>query len=325
MRRRRIDPDVLDRAIGQPPGAQEELEELLRVSQALTDAFQVEPRPQAVTEHRLAALAAFRVPASLPGRAARELASSWEWLPQLRVRALATAAIVIGIFGSLLAGSYGSLPGDTLYGVKLGAEEVRLAAAVDSFDKAVVHLDIAGARIDEVVKAQETGRADAMRESLRRYSDAIIAVETELRSGDLTDSQAREVLIGAANTLEEQKVVLEGLAPATPAPAQPELEDALKTLKELEIPPPPPPGDDEPTPGPSTTPTETPSPTPSESPTEEPSPPAPSGSPSPQPSESAAPPAEPKEGDASGAGGAPAPNPEQGSEAGSQPDAAGSV
>jgi hypothetical protein len=324
MRRRRIDPDVLDRAIGQPPGAQEELEELLRVSQALTDAFQVEPRPQAVTEHRLAALAAFRVPAPLPGRAARELASPWEWLPQMRVRALATAAIVIGIFGSLLAGSYGSLPGDTLYGVKLGAEEVRLAAAVDSFDKAVVHLDIAGARIDEVVKAQETGRADAMRESLRRYSDAIIAVETELRSGDLTDSQAREVLIAAANTLEEQQVVLESLAPETPAPAQPELEDALDTLEDLEIPPPPPPGE-EPSPGPSTTPTETPSSTPSESPTEEPSPPATSESPAPEPSESVAPPEEPKESDASGDGGAPAPNPEQGSEAGSQPDAAASA
>ncbi len=303
MRRRKIDPEILDRAIGQPIGAQEELEDLLRVSQALSEAFDIEPRKQAVAQHRAAALAAFRVPAPLPGRAARELASPWEWLPQLRVRALATAAIVIGVLGALLAGSYGSLPGDTLYGVKLAAEEVRLAAAVDSFDKAVVHLDIADARIDEVVKAHEAGRTDAMRESLRRYSESIIAVETELRTGDVSDAQAREVLIAAAATLEDQQGVLEELAPETPAPAQPDLEDALDTLEELEIPPPPP-ADDEPSPGPATpTPTESVSPTPAETPSEEPTP-TESESPAPEPSESVAPPEESGEGDAAGDPGA---------------------
>jgi hypothetical protein len=316
MTRRKIDPEILDRAIGQPIGAQEELEELLRVSQALSEAFDVEPRKEAVAQHRAAALAAFRVPAPLPGRAARELASPWEWLPQLRVRALATAAIVIGVLGTLLAGSYGSLPGDTLYGVKLVAEEVRLAAAVEPFDKAVVHLDIADARIDEVVKAQEAGRADAMRESLRRYSDAIIAVETQLSTGDLTDAQAREVLIAAAATLEDQQVVLEELAPETPATAQPDLEDALDTLEDLEIPPPPPP-QEEPPPGPTMTPTETVSPTPTETPTEEPTP-TESESPAPEPSESVAPPEEPGEGDAAGDPGESASQPESVTESGAE-------
>lgn len=281
-RRRRIDPELLDRALREPEGTQEELEDLLRVSRALTEAFEATPRPDAVEAGRIAAISAFEAagdaPALAPVRVLRpRMTSPYEWLPQLRVRALATAAIVIGVLGALVAGAHGSLPGDALYGVKLGVEEVRLVAAIDSIDEAKVHLDVAEARIEEVVRAKELGRSDAMRESLRRYTEAIVAVEQELASGDLSTNEARLVLAEAAGTFELQEELLTDLRPGTPAPAKPDLETAIDVLKAIELPPAEEPADDEPSPGPSMTPEPTPSPT--ESPTE------PAESPSPEPSE----------------------------------------
>ena len=276
--RRRVDDELLDQALEEPTAAQAELEGLLRVSRALSEAFEDEPAAQAVAGGRRRAMAAFEAAGQVAvigrtGRAPR-LVTPYPWLPQVRLRMLATAAIVIGILGTLIAGGHGALPGDSLYGMKLGVEQVRLAAAIDPFDKARVHLDIADARIREVLHAKEAGRTDAMRESLRRYTNAIVAVELELRSGDLSDAQASQVLGDAADTLALQQEVLEELQPETPAAAEPELEAALDTLESIELPPPPDEGPvDEPTPGPSITPTEpSPSPTPSETPTGEPSP-----------------------------------------------------
>jgi hypothetical protein len=285
--RRRVDDELLDRALRQPEPAQNELMDLLEISRALTDAFDVPPRPAAVREGRAAAIAAFDAPVPVPGRAPARtphMVSPWEWLPNLRVRALASAAVIIGILGTLIAGAHGSLPGDALYGVKLGVEEVRLVAAVDSIDEARVHLDVAAARIDEVQVAKRTGRTDAMRESLRRYTEAIIAVGEELTSGDLSTTEARIVLAEAADAVDSHQEILIDLRPGTPPPAKPDLEDAILTLSEIVLPPAPPPEDDaSPTPGPSsTTPTESPSPSVS---------PSPSGSvePSPEPSDSPAP------------------------------------
>lgn len=294
--RRRVDDELLDRAIRESSPAREELEGLLRVSRALTEAFAADPPEDAVVRGRARALAAFTAPAA-PVLRRDSLASPYPWLPQLRLRVLATAAVVIGILGGLIAGSHGSLPGDALYGVKLGTEEVRLVAAIDAFDRARVHLDVADARLAEVVRAQEVGRSDAMRESLRRYTEAILAVEAEIRSGDLTGDEARQILADASDTLALQARLLETIRPETPAPAKPDVESAIQILRGIELPPPPPDdGEDEPSPGPSITPTEdpSPSPSPSEEPGDEPSPDpteTTAEDPSPEPSEPS--PAEP--------------------------------
>jgi hypothetical protein len=322
--RRRVDDELLDQALQEPSDAQAELEGLLRVSRALSEAFEVEPSEQAVAGARVRALAAFDAAGQVPviGRSREpRLVTPYPWLPQLRVRMLATAAIVIGILGTLIAGGHGALPGDSLYGMKLGVEQVRLAAAIDPFDKARVHLDIADARIREVVQAKEVGRTDAMRESLRRYTDAIVAVELELRSGDLSDAQAAQVLGDAVDTLALQQEVLEEIQPETPAAAEPELTAALDTLESIELPPPPDGnGDDQPTPGPSVTPTEpSPSPTPSETPTEEPSPTvseSPAEDPSPVPSDPPADGGGTDDGTASGGGASAVEDPGTGSEPG---------
>jgi uncharacterized protein DUF5667 len=309
--KRRVGDELLDRALQEPTAAQADLEGLLRVSRALSEAFEAEPSAHAVAGGRRRAVAAFEAAGRVPARGrsgarAPRLVSPYEWLPQLRVRALATAAIVIGILGALIGGGHGALPGDTLYGTKLGVEQIRLAAAIDPFDKARVHLDIADARIHEVVRAQEVGRPDAMRESLRRYTVAIVAVEHELNSGDLSGDEARRVIAQATDTLAVQHVVLEDLRPETPAPAKTELEDAIDVLEGIDLPEPPDGGDDEPSPGPSITPTEpTPSPSPSETPSEDPSP-TPSETPSedPSPAVSESPPSDQVPGEGSDGGGA---------------------
>jgi len=69
---------------------------------------------------------------------------------------LAAAVLAIGLsLGTTVGLSASSLPGDTLYGVKRAAENVRLTLAWTATGRARVRLDIARARIEEVQKLIE--------------------------------------------------------------------------------------------------------------------------------------------------------------------------
>lgn len=90
--------------------------------------------------------------AQRPRRAPRPLWS--RWLPRM---VAATLALVV-VFGSTVAASASSLPGDVLYPVKRATENVRLLLSWSAQARVAVQMDIAEARLAEIRALTARGR-----------------------------------------------------------------------------------------------------------------------------------------------------------------------
>jgi hypothetical protein len=90
-----------------------------------------------------------------------ETRARFQWLPRPAARlalagAMAVALVAMGL--TAVAASNDSLPGDPLYGVKLGVEQVQLATTFDSAAHARLQLQFAGVRLAEAQRLFALGR-----------------------------------------------------------------------------------------------------------------------------------------------------------------------
>ncbi|MEU4097422.1 DUF5667 domain-containing protein, partial [Streptomyces sp. NPDC026673] len=140
---------------------------------ALADALQGMPRPMLNPETRtvqraqlIAAMEAALADGTLtvpeqPGKRATHRRvrrnrprSAWS-------RAIAAGGLSVGVaagaLGGVAASSTDALPGDTLYGLKRGMEDMRLNLADDDADRGKVYLDLASTRLQEARRLMERG------------------------------------------------------------------------------------------------------------------------------------------------------------------------
>ncbi|HCA84935.1 MAG TPA: hypothetical protein DEQ61_05225 [Streptomyces sp.] len=75
-----------------------------------------------------------------------------------------TVGVAAGAFSGVAAASSEALPGDSLYGLKLGMEHLQLGFADDDRDRGRVHLDQASTRLHEARRLMERERAGALDE-----------------------------------------------------------------------------------------------------------------------------------------------------------------
>ena len=93
-----------------------------------------------------------------PRQAARRTPLGWIPRPAARLAfaaAMAVGLLVVGITGA--AASNTSLPGDPLYGVKLGLERAQLAVTLDSATRARIQLQFAELRLEEAQRLYAAG------------------------------------------------------------------------------------------------------------------------------------------------------------------------
>ncbi|MGW0708559.1 DUF5667 domain-containing protein [Streptomyces sp. NPDC002643] len=69
-----------------------------------------------------------------------------------------SVGVAAGAFGGVAAASSDALPGDSLYGLKRGIEDVKLTLADDSDDRGQLYLDQASTRLGEARRLMERGR-----------------------------------------------------------------------------------------------------------------------------------------------------------------------
>ncbi|WP_237277348.1 DUF5667 domain-containing protein, partial [Streptomyces caniscabiei] len=78
-------------------------------------------------------------------------------------KGLAAGGLSVGVaasaFGGVAAASSDALPGDSLYGLKRGIEDVKLTLADDSDDRGRLYLDQASTRLGEARRLMERGRS----------------------------------------------------------------------------------------------------------------------------------------------------------------------
>jgi hypothetical protein len=143
--------------------------------------------------------------------------------------ALLAAAIAIVALGGATSAAASSLPGDALYGLKRGAEDVRLALAFDDLARMQLLSELADRRLDElaeIARQRPAAAATATTEYAKAVQLFTKAVD-ELRDADSGDKRAMaEALAEAAR--DKHTAVLNALKTNLPPEAQPALDEMIE-------------------------------------------------------------------------------------------------
>jgi hypothetical protein len=125
------------------------------------------------------------------------------WTKGLAVSGL-TVGVAAGAFGGVAGASSDALPGDTLYGLKRGMEDLRLEMAGSDAARGQLYLDQASTRMGEARRLMERGRAgDLDHESLGEVRRALSGMRNDASEGHrlLHGVYERNGSIGAMQTL----------------------------------------------------------------------------------------------------------------------------
>ncbi|MBL1068990.1 DUF5667 domain-containing protein [Streptomyces sp. 7-21] len=163
-----------------------------------------EQRARLVAAMEAAAPGALRVPEQRrhrPGRGAHR-ATPANALNRLRPRSrlskgLAASGLTVGVaagaLGGIAAASSDALPGDTLYGIKRGMEDLRLDFASGDADRGRLYLDHAATRLNEARRLMERGRSGQLaEEDLDDIRAALASMRDDAAEGHRLLTQAHE-------------------------------------------------------------------------------------------------------------------------------------
>ncbi|MBM9510560.1 hypothetical protein ITX44_39575 [Streptomyces sp. KK5PA1] len=95
-----------------------------------------------------------------------------------------TVGVAAGAFGGVAAASSDALPGDTLYGLKRGMEDLKLDLATGDASRGKVYLDMAATRMQEARRLMDRGRGGPLdQESVGEVRKALSGMHQEASEG----------------------------------------------------------------------------------------------------------------------------------------------
>ncbi|MCX4963959.1 DUF5667 domain-containing protein [Streptomyces sp. NBC_00654] len=134
----------------------------------------------------------------------RKLRPRSRWAKGLTAGGL-TVGVAAGAFGGVAAASSDALPGDSLYGLKRGMEDINRGMANGDADRGEVYLDQASTRLSEARRLMERARAGEMdHESLGEVRRALNGMSHDAGEGHrlLHSAYQRDGAIGPIQTLD---------------------------------------------------------------------------------------------------------------------------
>ncbi|MBI3971623.1 MAG: hypothetical protein HY332_10080 [Chloroflexi bacterium] len=221
----------IDECVAASPRFADDLRPLLELTQMT---LQLAPVPApADVKARVRARVMAAAEAKLNRRPWWHTAASWlaggpAWrLPPVGVAAAVVAFAVFGGGGAVVAAAH-SLPGDTLYPIKLAVEDVRLAAArVTSGEDAQAALrnEIADRRVHEAKALADHGRTvpPGLIEAALRHAEA-----ADQLVAALPDGKRVEVATALAASESQRAATLHEVWLRVPEPAKPAIEHAIQ-------------------------------------------------------------------------------------------------
>lgn len=112
--------------------------------------------------------------------------------------------VAAGAFGGVAAASSDALPGDSLYGLKRGMEDIKLGLAHGDSDRGELYLDQASNRLSEARRLMERGRSGQLdHESLGEVRRALNGMQHDASEGHrlLHEAYERDGSLGAIQAL----------------------------------------------------------------------------------------------------------------------------
>ncbi|MFJ6838728.1 DUF5667 domain-containing protein [Streptomyces sp. NPDC091209] len=115
-----------------------------------------------------------------------------------------TVGVAAGAFGGVAAASSDALPGDSLYGLKRGMEDIKLDLAHGDSDRGELYLDQASTRMSEARRLMERGRSGHLdHESLGEVRRALSGMQHDATEGHrlLHEAYERDGSLGPIQAL----------------------------------------------------------------------------------------------------------------------------
>lgn len=115
-----------------------------------------------------------------------------------------TVGVAAGAFGGVAAASSDALPGDSLYGLKRGMEDIKLGLAHGDSDRGELYLDQASTRLSEARRLMERGRSGHLdHESLGEIRRALSGMQHDASEGHrlLHEAYERDGSLGPIQAL----------------------------------------------------------------------------------------------------------------------------
>jgi len=181
------------------PSLREQLEPLLRIALEIHETPDIKPSPAFKIKARVQLMEHIHDRQAVTKRALARYGSRMK--PIQYRRRFSMAGIIIAIVlalsaagGGAVYASQGSLPGDTLYQVKLGTEHVRMMLPGDDVAKAERALSFVERRVEEMQALAREGRPEDMGLAVEKHDDALkkvlarmeLASDGELVTGNIT-------------------------------------------------------------------------------------------------------------------------------------------
>jgi len=136
------------------------------------------------------------------------------------LRAIAVALVVVSLAGGTLVASADALPDDALYPVKIATEQVRLALATTSQDRAVVELSIAEHRLAEATVLAEDGDDDDAVIATSAYSEHLANAAAELAGSEAVDPRTADLVSQLQDRMNEHRAAAAKAGAVRPQPGR---------------------------------------------------------------------------------------------------------
>ena len=215
------------------PSNRERLEPLLRIALRVRPAPDVSPSLAFRTRARAWLMEEIQHRAAVSERA---------WLPSIspirrmtRTRrfglARMAAAIALGLFvlaGGTAYASQASLPGDVLYPVKLGTEQIGMMLSGGDVARAERGLAFADRRIEEVQALIEEGRSQYLERAVDKYEYALDAALVRIEEADNRGVDTEDITTLAVEATASHAQALEKVYGEVPEQAQSAIQRAIQ-------------------------------------------------------------------------------------------------
>ena len=217
---------TIEDCLSEYPSLRERLEPLLRIALQIREAPDIKPSPAFKVRARVQLMEQIHERQAVTERGFGRYCS-WMKPTQYR-RRFNMAGIIIAIVlvlsaagGGTVYASQDSLPGDTLYQVKLGTEQVRMILPGGDIGKAELALRFTERRMEEMVALVEAGRAQHMGLAVAKYDEALNRLQARMELVRDGSSAAVNVTTLVAEATAGHLSVLDTVYDAVPDEAKP--------------------------------------------------------------------------------------------------------
>jgi len=141
---------------------------------------------------------------------------------------VAIALALSALAGGTVYAAQASLPGEALYAVKLGSEQVAMMLPGDNLARAERSLEFANRRIEELEALAEEGRIEYLERARERYERALNMTLARMEQANYQELMAGNVTARVAEATWRHMEVLQRVYGQVPDEAKPGIERAME-------------------------------------------------------------------------------------------------